>query len=88
MLRANPHLLKLALQVCILRRFPGLCPQLLHLLLQALRLLLQLSLILLCGRQRALLLLIGHPQGLQLLYCVGTAQLLGLRPQPCIRASV
>ena len=71
MLRANPHLLKLALQVCILRRLPGLCPQLLHLLLQALRLLLQLYLILLCSRQRALLLLIGHPQGLQLLYCVG-----------------
>ena len=71
MLRGHPHLLKLALQFCILRRLPGLCPQLLHLLLQALCLLLQHSLMLLHSRQRALLLLIGRPQGVQLLYCVG-----------------
>ena len=47
-------------------RFPGCHPQLVRLLLQALRLLLQRGLLLLCCSQEALLLLICRPEGLEL----------------------
>ena len=64
--RECSHLLELLLQLCMLPCFPGFHPQLVTLLLQALRLLLQHGLLLLCCNQEALLLLVCSLEGLEL----------------------
>ena len=65
--RECSHLLELLLQIGVLPCFPGFHPQLVGLLLQALRAPLQRGLLLLCCRQEALLLLICSPESLELL---------------------